>query len=459
MKQTIKILGISMIGAVVASAAYQKFFVKPAQVQVVEKVVQMPTATSAKMALLQPEAATDFTVAAEKTVDAVVHVTNRAIVQTQPQNIWDFLYGQGGAEYRQAEGTGSGVVISPDGYIITNNHVIEGASEIEITLNNKKKYPAELIGTDKTNDIALVKIDAQDLKYITFADSDTSKVGEWVLAVGNPYNLTSTVTAGIISAKGRDLEGNRNIESFIQTDAAVNPGNSGGALVNTNGELVGINTAISSQTGSFIGYSFAVPSNIAKKIVEDIMEHGSVKKAILGISIDEQPNVEGVIVAEVSANSGAQEAGMKTGDVIKEINDVKIQKFSQLKGHLTAKRPGDIVKVTVDREGITKVFDVKLIEAEALTVAAFNSSFGELTDSEKEKLKVNFGVKVLEVNDKELEKVGIQKGYVILEINNYRVKNTSDMKVLGHRIKKSKEIVRLVVINLEGEKETFTRGW
>ncbi|WP_373517794.1 trypsin-like peptidase domain-containing protein, partial [Pricia sp.] len=225
----------------------------------------------------------DFTVAAESTVNAVVHVQNVTISRAQP-SIMEFIYGQGGGQERAQVGTGSGVIISQDGYIVTNNHVIDNASQLQVTLNNNKTYDAELIGTDPNSDIALIKIDAdRDLPYLAFGDSDNIKIGEWVLAVGNPFNLTSTVTAGIVSAKARDLHMGRN-QSFIQTDAAVNPGNSGGALVNTNGDLVGINTAITSQTGSYVGYSFAVPSNIAKKVVDDILEYGNVQKGILGVS-------------------------------------------------------------------------------------------------------------------------------------------------------------------------------
>ena len=281
----------------------------------------------------------DFTFAAEKTVNAVVHVKNTAI-RTQ-QNPFDIFFGTGGGTRKFEQiGTGSGVIISSDGYIVTNNHVIDNASSIEVTLNNKKKYEAELIGADATNDIALLKINAETaLPYTPFTNSDTVKIGEWVLAVGNPYNLTSTVTAGIVSAKGRDLEGNGNIESFIQTDAAVNPGNSGGALVNTRGELVGINTAISSRTGSFVGYSFAVPSNIAKKIIDDLLEFGAVQEAILGIGIDDDFEDEGVKVGKVFYDEGANNNQFKEGDVIKSINNVKISKFSELKGQLTAKRP------------------------------------------------------------------------------------------------------------------------
>ncbi len=261
----------------------------------------------------------DFTEAADKTVHTVVHVKNVSI-RTISNPIMEFFYGnRGGGQQQEQIGTGSGVIISEDGYIVTNNHVIKDAQEIEITLNDKKSYKAKLIGTDSKMDIALLKIDTDmKLPYTAFADSDTVKIGEWVLAVGNPYNLNSTVTAGIVSAKARNLD-TRGIQSFIQTDAAVNPGNSGGAFVNTRGELIGINTMISSQTGSYVGYSFAVPSNITRKIIEDLMEFGNVQRGILGVEGAELNGAaskelgikqsEGFYVKSVNKNSGAEKAG------------------------------------------------------------------------------------------------------------------------------------------------------
>lgn len=280
MKKLLQLVFVSALGGALTLGAYT-FFIKETT----------PPNTLNALPITRPVSYTvngssapniDFTAAAEKTVNAVVHVMNTSNYQ-QPTSIYDLLYG--GGQQRAQVGSGSGVIISPDGHIITNNHVIENAAEISITLNDNRSYTAELIGTDKKSDIALLKISTDKaLPYVAFGNSDNTKIGEWVLAVGNPYNLTSTVTAGIISAKARDLNGDSEIQSFLQTDAAVNPGNSGGALVNTYGELVGINTAISSKTGSYVGYSFAVPSNIAKKIIEDIMEFGDVQDGILGVS-------------------------------------------------------------------------------------------------------------------------------------------------------------------------------
>ncbi len=460
MKQNFKMFGIALLGGFVSINLYNAF-IKPKEA--VQKqaayVQQYPVQTINTTPLVAAEKMTDFTTAAEATVNAVVHVKNTAVgVQQDPFAELFFGRGHGGRKYERV-GTGSGVIISPDGYIITNNHVIDNASEIEISLNNQKKYIAELIGTDKANDIALLKIDAEELPFVTFGDSDVSKIGEWVLAVGNPYNLTSTVTAGIISAKGRDLEGNKNIESFIQTDAAVNPGNSGGALVNTRGELIGINTAISSQTGSFIGYSFAVPSNIAKRIVEDLMESGSVKKAVLGISTHPKKDIDGVFVSDVSKGTGADKAGIEAGDVIKKINAVKIHKFSDLVGQLIAKRPGDTVAVTLDRDGEEKVVRVQLSEISELITEAFGIEFKELKAAEKKGLEYLNGLKVSKIENKDLQKLGIKPGYIIVSVNNYALTTLNDVEKIKTVITKFEDINKLVVINLNGERETFSRGW
>ncbi|MDO6736952.1 trypsin-like peptidase domain-containing protein [Wenyingzhuangia sp. 2_MG-2023] len=460
MKQNIKLFVVALLGGFISLTLYSRFFQNEVKVVASDEKQQLPVLTAnTHTSLVAAEKLTDFTTAAEATLNAVVHVKNTSVgVQQDPFAELFYGHGYGSRKYERV-GTGSGVVISPDGYIVTNNHVIDGASEIEISLNSQKKYKAELIGADKDNDIALLKIDADDLHYITFGDSDTSKIGEWVLAVGNPYNLTSTVTAGIISAKGRDLEGNSNIESFIQTDAAVNPGNSGGALVNTRGELIGINTAISSQTGSFVGYSFAVPSNIAKRIIEDLMENGSVKRAVLGVTTQAKSDIDGVYISEVSKNTGADKAGMKSGDIIKKINNVKIHKFSELVGQLVAKRPGDEVLVTVERDGIEKVLNVKLSEVSAFVSEAFGIQFGELKVKEKQDLRISGGIRVNKINNKDLQKLGIKPGYVVLSINNFKMNSVADLERVKQSIKSEEQVNKLVVINLEGERETFSRGW
>ena len=301
----------------------------------------------------------DLTFAAKKSINAVVHVKNTSIVNESDSWALQFFYGD---ESRKRVGTGSGVIISPDGYIITNHHVIENSSEVIVTTNDNKEYEAVIVGSDEVTDVAVLKIDSNEkFEYILFGDSENSQIGEWVLAVGNPYNLNSTVTAGIISSKSRDLNEYDQInQSFIQTDAAVNIGNSGGALVNINGELIGINTAIQSMTGGFVGYSFAIPSDIVRKIFEDILEYGDVQKGLLGVrgialksSYSRQLNLtdtEGFYIDIIEPGFGADLAGLKKGDIIKEIDGIKINKFSDLSGHLSTKRPGDKVNVIYSRE-------------------------------------------------------------------------------------------------------------
>ncbi len=301
----------------------------------------------------------DLTFAAKKSINAVVHVKNTSIVKENDSWALQFFYGD---DSRKRVGTGSGVIISPDGYIITNHHVIENSSEVIVTTNDNREYEAEIVGSDEVTDVAVLKINSNEkFEYILFGDSEDSQIGQWVLAVGNPYNLNSTVTAGIISSKSRDLNEYDQInQSFIQTDAAVNIGNSGGALVNINGELIGINTAIQSMTGGFVGYSFAIPSNIVRKIFEDILEYGDVQKGLLGVrgvalksSYSRQLNLtdtEGFYIDIIEPGFGADLAGLKKGDIIKEIDGIKINKFSDLSGYLSTKRPGDKVNVIYSRE-------------------------------------------------------------------------------------------------------------
>ena len=301
----------------------------------------------------------DLTFAANKSIDAVVHVKNTSIVKDSDSWALQFFYGD---DSRKKVGTGSGVIISPDGYIITNYHVIENSTEVIVTTNDNREYKAEIIGFDEVNDIAVLKIDTDsNLDYIFFGDSDSTLIGEWVLAVGNPYNLNSTVTAGIISSKSRDLnEFDQKNQSFIQTDAAVNFGNSGGALVNIQGELIGINTLIQSMTGGYVGYSFAVPSNTVRKIFEDILEYGDVQKGLLGVrgvalrsSYSKQLKIdetEGFYIDVIEPGFGADNAGLQKGDIIKSVDDVKINRFSDLSGYLSSKRPGDKVSVKYIRD-------------------------------------------------------------------------------------------------------------
>lgn len=406
----------------------------------------------------------DFTTAAALTTPTVVHINTSYTPKQQNNNLnydpfrdffgndfWNFRmdpYGGG----KPKESSGSGVIISDDGYIVTNNHVIEDGDKITVILNNKKEYPATVIGTDPSTDLALIKVDAGDLPFISFGNSDSTKVGEWVLAVGNPFNLESTVTAGIISAKGRNiniLKDKGSIESFIQTDAAVNPGNSGGALVNLRGELIGINSAIATPTGSFAGYSFAVPVNIVKKIVNDLVKFGVVQRGYLGVSITnineelakkyEINTLEGVYVDAVNDGSAAAEAGIKSGDVITAINNVRVKSTSELQEQVSRYRPNDEISVTVLRGDKEKSLTTRLknIDGETTIVkkdqvssfASLGADFQNITNEEKKKLGINGGVKIAKLYDGKLAKnTDIRDGFIITKIDNKPVNNVDELK-------------------------------
>ena len=369
--------------------------------------------------------------------------------------------GRGGFQRPQQQprvGAGSGVIISTDGYIITNNHVIDGADELEVTLNDNRKFPAKIIGADPTTDIALIKIEATDLPTIPFGDSEKLKVGEWVLAVGNPFNLTSTVTAGIVSAKSRGNIGaggkdRSKIESFIQTDAAVNPGNSGGALVNTKGELVGINTAIYSETGNFAGCSFAVPISIAGKVANDLKQFGTVQRAVLGVLIQDPQYVpdaekekvkvfEGAYVGGFAERSSAKEAGIEKGDVIVAVNGVKIKSSSALQEQISKYRPGDKVELTINRNGSTKKFTVELRNAQGSTkvvnggdsAEVMGAAFKALNDEQKRKLGVSYGIEVTGLTSGKLKDAGIKKGFIIMIVNNQKISAPEDLEKIVESI-------------------------
>lgn len=441
MKEIAKITLVSALGGILTLGAY-KLFLEPEAKQTVNTVFTAPQFSVPVNNIKTTNALadnTDFTIAAEKTVHAVVHVTNMT-TYIQPRSIFDYYNRKG--EQIQKGSTGSGVVISEDGYIVTNNHVIDNADELTVTLNNQRSYKARVIGFDKKTDIALLKIEAEEkLDYIPFGDSNNIKIGEWVLAVGNPYNLTSTVTAGIISAKSRDLDGDQNIQSFLQTDAVVNPGNSGGALVNTRGELIGINTAISSRTGSYIGYSFAVPSNTTQKVVQDILEYGNVQQAILGVSglglnngvanKLELKDTEGYYISEIEPNSGAEKADLQVGDIIKKIDNTKISKSSDLTGYLSTQRPNNTINVVVLRNGKQKTITVKLSDKSIFTQTAFNLELKNLTSREIDKFDIKSGVKVVTSNNNFLtKKLGITKDCIIIKINEHDIESIDDLNNL-----------------------------
>ncbi|RTY90272.1 PDZ domain-containing protein [Flavobacterium sp. GSN2] len=402
----------------------------------------------------------DFTEAAEKTIHTVVHVKNVSR-RTITNPILEYFYGYKGGQSQEQVGTGSGVIISEDGYIVTNNHVIKGASEIEITLNNKKSYMAKLIGTDSKMDIALLKIDANEkLPYTVFANSDSVKVGEWVLAVGNPYNLTSTVTAGIVSAKARDL-GTSGIQSFIQTDAAVNPGNSGGALVNTRGELIGINTMISSMTGSYVGYSFAVPSNIARKIIEDLMEYGNVQRGILGVEGGELNSMtskelginqtQGFYINKVTKNSGAEKSGLEKGDVIIKLDELKVATFADLSGYINTKRPNDKIQVTYIRDGKTRVAPVVLSKNEFFSTEFKGIELENIEAADKQKFKIDYGVRIKSISSQNLKQYEDELvGNIILSIDNVKATDVATVSQLLSK-KEENQTIRIEMITKNGE--------
>ncbi|MGB5377653.1 trypsin-like peptidase domain-containing protein [Muriicola sp.] len=461
MKRIASLLLVAIFGGAIALGAYVLF---------VENTKPVFTTTGNEMPIFQTSNNTaaspasglnvvDFTSAAEKTVNAVVHVKNMTI-SSEPSSLLDFFYGSGGRQVPQI-GTGSGVIISSDGYIVTNNHVIAKASELKVTLNNNKTYDAELIGSDPNTDIALIKIDADNiLPYLAFGDSDNTKVGEWVLAVGNPFNLTSTVTAGIVSAKARALSGAD--QSFIQTDAAVNPGNSGGALVNTNGDLIGINTAITSQTGSYVGYSFAVPSNIAKKVVGDILEFGNVQKGLLGITapglktpyaIEKGINeIEGVYIDGIEEGSGAADAKLMKGDIIKQVDDIKVRKFADLTGYLSTKRPGDIVAVSIERDGDLLEVPVTLKKLQQVELPVMGLEVRNLSENDKKIYKTDKGVKVTGVPETYREYD--LEGKVILEVNGETIDDIQEARFLFGRISRNSKTL-FTIINKDGERMRY----
>lgn len=420
----------------------------------------------------------DFTYAAESAVDAVVYVkvVSREAVRN-PQSIFDFFFGYGATpQERERVGSGSGVIIREDGYIVTNNHVIEGATEIEVTLTNNKTFKAELIGADPATDVALIKVDAQGLPTIPFGDSDRLRLGEWVLAIGSPYNLRSTVTAGIVSAKGRSIPDNSRefkIESFIQTDAAVNPGNSGGALVDKAGNLVGINTAIVSQTGAYAGYSFAVPVNIVKKIVSDLIDFGSVRRAMLGVTMSpvtqeiadkmKLSSLNGVYIVEVSPGSAAEKAGVRKEDILIAIDSVKITNASSVQEMVNSFSPGDKAVLTVIRDGREKDLEVKFqgtaeengTVTEDGSVAFYGSRIDEVSRETKERLGIKSGVEIVSVGPGKIMDAGVTEGFVILYVNDEPVSKPQDVINI---IKKSKRAVFIEGLTSYGKVSYFGFG-
>ena len=453
MKSIIKYAGVFLIAAVGSlagtsiynhSLSDNHFFTNRKEVQIPSASVNFGTTNGG---------ATDFTVAAENTVPTVVHVKTTYARKSASNPFMDpfqFFYGQPSphTEQPQQQSTGSGVIISDDGYIVTNNHVVDDAESVEVTLDDKRTYTAKIIGTDPSTDLALIKIEDKGLRFAVYGNSDAVKVGEWVLAVGNPFNLTSTVTAGIVSAKARNIHILPNqkfpIESFIQTDAAVNPGNSGGALVNTNGELIGINAAIASNTGSYTGYSFAIPVNMVKKVVNDLMEFGNVQRGFIGISIRDIDAefakekkiklLDGVYVSGLTDGGSAAEAGIKEGDVITKINELNIKSSPELQELVGRYRPGDKINVTVIRNSSEKMLAVILKNKDGNTkigkveiVNVLGARLEAVQEAELSKLGIEGGVKVKDLQNGKLQNAGIREGFIITSIDNKPVDDAEDV--------------------------------
>ena len=458
MKNILKLLGLCSMIFVISSFTFL-FLSKSSKKNINEPVIYNTNFSVPVKKTINTE--TDFTFAAKKTIDAVVHITNKSTSRgNQFGSLWDFFYNSPSKEYPRI-GMGSGVIVSSDGYILTNNHVIKGANEIQVTTNDNKVFEAQLIGSDENADIAVLKIENEKIfPYIRFADSDQTDVGQWVLAVGNPYNLNSTVTAGIISAKSRDLSDyDGKNQSFIQTDAAVNSGNSGGALVNLEGDLIGINTAITSNgLGTFIGYSFAVPSNIARKIYEDLVEFGNVQKALLGVngvglnsSLSDQLNsteTEGFFVSGLEINMGAYEAGIKEKDVIIKVDNADIKKFSDLTGYLNTKRPGDIVNVTVIRNSEVLNFEVKLKKTPY--VLFYGMRVRNMNENETKKFNGQNGLVISDLQNNRLYSRGIKTGDILISINGNSIYDKEDLNKI-----ELNSIFELEFMNKNGEKMRF----
>lgn len=416
------------------------------------KMVSMPLAT--------PENAIDFTTAASVSINAVVHVKT-TYQQENTNNMYyfdpfgDWMWGGQPKPSSPQQSSGSGVIISNDGYIVTNNHVISKAEDIEVVLNDKRTYKAKVIGRDPSTDLALLKIDERNLPHLTYGNSDEIKIGEWVLAVGNPFNLNSTVTAGIVSAKARNIniiqgdkaQGAPAVESFIQTDAAVNPGNSGGALVNTNGSLVGINSAIASNTGSYTGYSFAIPVNIVRKVVADLLEFGEVQRGYIGVSIRDidakmaqEKNIsvlKGVYVDGLTEGGAAKDAGIEEGDIITKIGDVEVNNVPQLQEQVSRFRPGDKIMVSLKRGEKEKVMPVVLKnkngnvevvkKSESENINSLGASFEPITKDEMQRLNINGGLKISKLNGGKLRGIGIREGFIITSIDKKKVNSLDDL--------------------------------
>ncbi len=447
MKNITGLIVAALTGAIVSVGTYT--YLDNKNGQLVEQIYTPPV-QRVNYPLAAPEGSVNFVEAANNSIHSVVHIKTKVMRSGYRSSnpFYQFFFDQGMQPQTQ-QGSGSGVIISGDGYILTNNHVVSNADEVEVVLNDQRSYKAQVLGTDPNTDLALLKIDEQNLAYIPYGNSENVQVGEWVLAVGNPFNLNSTVTAGIVSAKGRNINILREefaIESFIQTDAAVNPGNSGGALVNTRGELIGINTAIASTTGSYAGYSFAVPVNIARKVVDDILEFGTVQRAFIGVSIRDLNGKiatekglsvsEGAYVQGLSKNGAAYDAGIREGDIIVAIDAVKVKNVPELQEKIGSYRPGDMTQVTVLRDGQLRKFDVELrnkngdtevISKEADVLVQLGADLQPASAEQLQRLGLKHGLQVKNLSNGKLKGAGIKEGFIITRVDRRAVETSKDV--------------------------------
>lgn len=480
---------ILSVGFIIGGITFSVFYIKPdtnnksSKIQDKE-IEEIPKKTSS-FTLTNNSNSTknlDFTLAAEKTVNTVVHIKSEYVQNYQSDPLLDFFWGPNGSRGDRTQiATGSGVIISSDGYIVTNNHVIEDASKISVTLNDGRELSAECLGNDPNTDLALLKVDQKNLVFAEFGNSDDVKLGDWVLAVGNPFNLTSTVTAGIVSAKARNINILRRnskesifpLESFIQTDAAVNPGNSGGALVNPDGVLIGINTAIASKTGSYSGYSFAIPSNITLKVVNDLKNYGLVQRAFIGVIIADVtqkvmdefnlPNTDGVLVSDLSDGGAAYEAGIKADDIILKVENIGVNGVPELQEQIGKYKPGDKITVIIQRNGEKKIIEVTLRNNKGTTEiidknkleresSLYGAVFEELNKESLRYLNINSGIKVVSVKKGEFRDIGIKQGFIITHIDKSSVTTTNDLKNI---IKNKKSSILIEGIYPNGNKGYF----
>ena len=480
---------ILSVGFIIGGITFSVFYIKPdtnnKSSKIQDKEIEEIPKKISSFTLTNNSNSTknlDFTLAAEKTVNTVVHIKSEYIQNYQSDPLLDFFWGPNGSRGDRTQiATGSGVIISSDGYIVTNNHVIEDASKISVTLNDGRELIAECLGNDPNTDLALLKVDQKNLVFAEFGNSDDVKLGDWVLAVGNPFNLTSTVTAGIVSAKARNINILRRnskesifpLESFIQTDAAVNPGNSGGALVNPDGVLIGINTAIASKTGSYSGYSFAIPSNITLKVVNDLKNYGLVQRAFIGVIIADVtqkvmdefnlPNTDGVLVSDLSDGGAAYEAGIKADDIILKVENIGVNGVPELQEQIGKYKPGDKITVIIQRNGEKKIIEVTLRNNKGTTEiidknkleresSLYGAVFEELNKESLRYLNINSGIKVVSVKKGEFRDIGIKQGFIITHIDKSSVTTTNDLKNI---IKNKKSSILIEGIYPNGNKGYF----